>query len=114
MKIYYNPRCSKCRDALCYLEDNGFKPEIVEYLKEVPTAEELKTIIKTLGIKPEQLVRKSEEIYEQKFKDKKMTGAQWIKAMIKYPHLIERPVIVHNGKAVIGRSAETLLEITKA
>ena len=114
MKILYNPRCSKCRNALHYLEDKGFKPEIVEYLKDTPTVEELKDILKTLGLKAKQLVRTSEGLYIEKFKDRNLTNQQWLKALVKYPQLIERPVILHNGKAVIGRSAEELLKITKA
>lgn len=111
--IYHNPKCSKSRTTLALLQERGVEPKIVEYLKTPPTRDELKAIIEKLGIEPEQLVRKGEEIYKTKYAGKQLTGAQWIDAMIKDPILIERPIVVSGSRAVIGRppeNVEALLE----
>jgi arsenate reductase len=110
--IYHNPRCTKSRATLALLEGRGLEPRIIEYLDTPPTAAELKTIIGQLGIKAEQLVRKGEDIYKEKYAGKTLTDAQWIEAMVKDPILIERPIVVSGGRAVIGRppqNVETLL-----
>jgi arsenate reductase len=109
--IYYNPRCSKCREALCLLEEKGEKVEIIEYLKDTPTQKELIEVIKKLKIKPEDLVRKSEELYKDKYADKKLTGRQWIKIMADNPILIERPIVIKGGKAIIGRPPQLVVDI---
>lgn len=111
MKIYHNPRCRKSRETLELLQEKGVEPEIILYLENPPTKQELKTVLEMLGIKPEQLVRKGEPVFKEKFKNKKLTDAQWIDAMIAYPKLIERPIVVEKGKAVIGRPPENVLEL---
>ena len=110
-KVYHNPRCSKSRLALTYIEDKGDQAEVIEYLKDIPGKKELKELIKMLGIPAEELLRKGEQDYKDHFKGKKLTEDEWIDAMIKYPKLIERPIIVLNNKAVIGRPAERILEL---
>jgi arsenate reductase (glutaredoxin) len=110
--IYHNPRCTKSRATLALLNERGIEPKVVEYLKTPPTAKELKTIVAKLGIKPEELVRKGEDIYKEKFADKTLTDAQWIEALAANPILIERPIVVHGDQAVIGRppgNIETIL-----
>jgi len=109
--IYHNPRCTKSRQTLSLLLAKGEKPEIIEYLNQPPTKAELKELIIALDITPEALIRKSEDEFKQHFKEKKLTDDQWIQAMLDYPKLIERPIVVKNGKAVIGRPPENVLTI---
>ena len=111
MKIYHNPRCQKSRQSLQLLLDNNVEPEIVLYLDDVPTQKELKAILKKLGIKAEQLLRKGEAIYKENYKGKTLTEAEWIKAMVEYPKLIERPIVIHGNKAALGRPPEQVLDI---
>jgi arsenate reductase len=112
MKIYHNPRCSKSRQTLELLQQNTKeKIEIVEYLNNVPTVKELTEIITLLKIKPEELVRKGEDVYKEKFKGKNLSDTEWIKAMVENPKLIERPIVVANNKAIIGRPPEKVLEL---
>ncbi len=111
--IYHNAKCSKSREAFCLLENSKKKFKIIEYLKTPLTKEELIDIIKKLEIKPIELMRKKEPIFEEKYKGKKLTSAQCIAAMIKHPILIERPIIVNGDKAIICRPPEKLLEFIK-
>ncbi len=109
--IFHNPRCTKSRETLCLLQEKGAAPEIVEYLKDSPNEKQLKEIIKLLKIKPEQLLRKKEPLFDKKFKNKKLSDAEWIKIMVKNPILIERPIVIKGKKAVIGRPPENVLDI---
>ncbi|GAB4252034.1 MAG: arsenate reductase (glutaredoxin) [Vicingaceae bacterium] len=111
MKIYHNPRCSKSRQALNLLKEKGVTPEVVEYLKEVPTFEEMKKLVQQLNMKPEDILRKGEEIYKKEFKGKNFTDDEWIKILIENPKLIERPIIVKGNKAIVGRPPEKVLEL---
>ena len=111
MKIYHNPRCSKSRQTLNIIQEKGESVEIIEYLKSVPTEKELEEIINVLGIKPVQLLRKGEADFKDNFKGKTLTDKEWIKAMVKYPKLIERPIVVKGNKAVLGRPPENVLEL---
>ena len=111
--LYYNPRCSKCREALCVLEEKGIEPEIIEYLKTPPTEKQLTDILKKLRLKAEELLRKKEPLFIEKYKNKKLSNAEWIKVMCKNPLLIERPIAIEGNKAVIGRPAERVIEILK-
>ena len=106
MTIYHNPKCTKSRGTLALLQERGIEPRIVEYLKTPPTAGELRAIVEKLGIKPEQLVRKGEDIYKAKYAGRTLTDAQWIEAMVRDPILIERPIVVRGKRAVIGRPPE--------
>jgi arsenate reductase len=83
----------------------------VEYLIEIPTQNEIKEILKMLGLKAEQLVRKKESLYKEKYEGRKISNAEWIKILSQNPILIERPIVVSNGKAIIGRPLEKILEI---
>jgi arsenate reductase len=111
IKIYHNTRCSKSRDVCTILENKKVKTEIIEYLKTPPTQKEIKQLLKMLGMKAEEIVRKGETIYKEKFAAKKLTEAQWVKALTDNPILIERPIIVNGKKAIIGRPPEKVLEI---
>lgn len=109
--IFHNPRCSKSREALELLNQNNCSVEIVEYLKNNPTKEELQKIIQQLGIEPFQLIRKSEEIFKEKYKSLKSEEVDWIQAMVEHPNLIERPIVIQNDKAVIGRPPSLVLDL---
>lgn len=109
--IYHNPRCSKSREALQFLKDHNCETEIMEYLKTPPSEEQLESLLDLLNIQPEELIRKNESIYAELYKGKKLSDKQWIKAMAEHPQLIERPIIIHDGKAVIGRPVEKVIEL---
>jgi arsenate reductase len=106
--IYHNPNCTKSRQSLALLKENGVELQVIEYLKDPPTASELKIILVKLGIKPEQLVRKGEDVYKANYAGKTLTDAQWIDAMVEHPILIERPIVVSGNRAVIGRPPENV------
>ena len=111
LTILHNPRCSKSRAALALLEERGLKPRIVEYLKDTQTAGELAAIVKKLGIAPEALVRKGEDVYKSKYAGRRLSDAEWIAAMVADPILIERPIVIAGPKAVIGRPPARVLEL---
>ena len=106
--IYHNPRCGKSRQTLAILQEKGEEVSIVEYLKTQPDAVELEKIISMLGIKPEQLIRKGESIYKEHYKGKELSDQEWIAAMVQHPILIERPIVLKNGKAALGRPPENV------
>lgn len=96
------------------IKENTSEPiETVEYLVQTPSVKELKEIVKMLGIKPEQLVRKKEPLYKEKYEGKKITGTQWLKILHENPILIERPILVSSDRAIIGRPVETIVEFLK-
>ncbi len=109
--IYHNPRCSKSRETLQLLESKGEKLEIVLYLENTPSKKELSDIIKRLGITPLALVRKNESIWKERYKGKELTDNQIIAAMVENPKLIERPIVLKDGKAALGRPPESVLDI---
>ncbi|MCI2227930.1 arsenate reductase (glutaredoxin) [Polaribacter sp. MSW13] len=111
IKIYHNNRCSKSRCGLEILEKSGKEFKIVKYLEDVPSAKELKEIIKLLNISPIDLVRKNEKIWKENYKGKELSDDEIVNAMIKNPKLIERPIVINNNKAVIGRPTESILSI---
>ena len=110
--IYYNPKCSKSRQTLELLKENGITPAVIEYLKTPPTAETLKVILGQLGMAPRDLMRKKEDVYgELNLDDPSLSDDALIDAMTKHPILIERPIVLANGKAVLGRPPGQVLEI---
>ena len=111
MKIYHNPRCYKSRQTLALLQEKGVEPEVVLYLDTVPTNDELKILLAKLQIRPMQLVRKGEAVWKEKFKGKELSDDEIIAAMISNPKLIERPIVVKDNKAVLGRPPENALEL---
>lgn len=108
IKIYHNNRCSKSRCGVELLENSGKEYEIVKYLENAPTIEELKNIIKLLNISPIDLVRKNEAIWKENYKGKNLSDADIILAMAENPKLIERPIVINGNKAVIGRPTELI------
>ena len=111
IKIYHNPRCSKSRQGLALLENSGKPFEIVKYLEDNLSAKALEEIINLLGIKPIDLVRKNEAIWKTNYKGKTLTDNEVIDAMIENPKLIERPIVINDSKAVIGRPPELITTI---
>lgn len=114
MKIYHNPRCTKSRNSFNLLKEKGLDFEVIEYLKEPLSKEELKNLLKKLKMPAADLIRKGEAIYKEKFKGKDLTEDQWIDAMTEYPKLIERPIVVKGRKAVIGRPIENVIELLES
>ena len=112
IKIYHNPRCSKSRQTLQLLEDKGVQPEIIEYLKAAPSKTELESVLALLGLNPRELMRKGESIYKElNLGDASLSHEQLLSAMLENPILIERPIVLANGKAAIGRPPESVLDI---
>jgi arsenate reductase len=111
IKIYHNPRCSKSRQGVALLEESGEDFEVIKYLDDAFTTEELENVISKLGIKPIDLVRKNEVIWKSDYKGKTLSDKEVIKAMIAHPKLIERPIVINGPKATIGRPPETILSI---
>lgn len=111
IKIYHNPRCSKSRQGLEIIQNSGKEFEVIKYLDNIPSEKELSEIIKQLGITPIELVRKNEKIWKEEFKGKELSDAEIIKAMVDNPKLIERPIVINNSKAVIGRPPENISDI---
>ena len=111
-KIYHNPRCSKSRQTLALLHENELDVEIIEYLKTPPNAKQLTEIIDMLGIKPRDLLRKGEKEYKEAgLNNMELTDKQIIDAMLAHPKLIERPIVIKDDQARIGRPPELILEI---
>tara|TARA_R110001583_G_scaffold77623_3_gene211197 strand:- start:501 stop:839 length:339 start_codon:yes stop_codon:yes gene_type:complete len=108
MKIYHNPRCSKSRQGLAILEASKLSFKTINYLETPISKKELEEIIKLLKIAPIDLVRKNEAIWKDNYKGKTLTDDTIIKAMVENPKLIERPIVIHNNKAVIGRPPELI------
>lgn len=112
VKIYHNPRCGKSRQTLQLLQERGVEPEIIEYLKTPPSAEELNDILQKLGMEPRELMRKKEAEYKTGgLNDETLDRQALISGMVNHPILIERPIVVANGKAAIGRPPEAVLAI---
>lgn len=111
MKIYHNPRCSKSRQGLAILKASDLNFETIKYLDTPVSITELAEIIKLLNIDPIDLVRKNEIIWKEKYKDKNLSDSEIILAMAENPNLIERPIVINNGKAVIGRPPELIKKI---
>ena len=108
MKIYHNPRCRKSREGIKYLESKKINFEVIEYIKNNLSSEQIRNILKKLKLKPIELVRKNEAIWKEKYKGKDFTDDQLIKILSNEPKLIERPIIVSEKLAVIGRPAENI------
>lgn len=112
IKIYHNPRCSKSRATLALLQDRGFKTQVIKYLETKPGYDELSDLVKKLGIEPRQLLRTGEPEYRQLgLDDVEVSDREILLAVAKHPILMQRPVVVSNNRARIGRPPEAVLEI---
>jgi len=110
--LYHNPRCSKSRQALALLTERGIAPTVIEYLKTPPSEAELRELLRLLGLAPRQLMRRGEAIYKELGLDDPDLGeAALVRAMAEHPVLIERPIVVANGKAALGRPPENVIAI---
>ena len=111
IKIYHNNRCRKSREGLKIVQESGIDFEIVDYISNPLTATELKEVIAILNIAPIDLIRKNEAVWKSDYKNKALSDQDLIAAMAAHPKLIERPIIIHNNKGVIGRPKDRILEV---
>ncbi|TXC81804.1 arsenate reductase (glutaredoxin) [Luteibaculum oceani] len=109
--VYHNPRCSKSRAALAFLEEQNQEVEVIEYLKEQPRKSDFKKVLAKLDMPASDLVRKNEAYFKEKLKGLSLTEEEWIDTMLANPKLIERPIVIKNNKAVVARPADKILEI---
>lgn len=112
LRMLHNPRCSKSRATLELLTARGLQPEVIDYQKQPPSVDELNTIADQLGVQPREMMRTGEAVYADLGLDNPdLSREQLLQAMADNPILIERPIVLANGKAVIGRPPETVLKI---
>ena len=111
MKIYHNPRCTTSCKTLELLKSMGENPEIVEYLKNPPSTDEIMELVKFLKIRPIELIRQKENIFIENYKDKNFTDEEWITILAQNPKLIQRPIVVCGSKAVLGRPPQNVLKL---
>ena len=111
IRIYHNPRCSKSRETLALLQEQGIEPEVVEYLKDTPTALELKKILTKLNLKPTDILRRGEQIYKDRFRNMNFSDEEWIDIMVENPKLIERPIVLKGNTGIIGRPPENVIKL---
>jgi arsenate reductase len=114
LRIYYKNTCSTCRTAYALLKEATGEPiEKVDYIAHAPSEKELREVVRMLGVEPEQLVRKKESLYKEKYAHRKLTGDQWIAVLHKHPVLIQRPIVIRGSRALIGRPATTVVDFVK-
>jgi arsenate reductase len=114
VKIFHNPRCSKSRQTLGLLQEQGEEPTIIEYLKTPPSAKELDAILRQLGLEPRELMRRKEPEYKAAGLDNPdLTRDELIQAMVDQPKLIERPIVIKDNRAILGRPPEKVLDLLK-
>ncbi len=112
IQIYHNPRCSKSRQTLAIIEEKGIQPEIILYLNDTPTANELKNILSKLGISARKLMRKGEQDYkDNNLNNTELSEDDLIEKMTQFPKLIERPIVIKGQQAVLGRPPENVLSL---
>jgi arsenate reductase len=111
-RIFHNPRCSKSRQTLQILNEQGIQADVIEYLKEPPDFKMLQQILTMLDMGPRELLRKNEDAYKELQLDRiELSDDDLIQAMVDHPKLIERPIVIRDGKAIIGRPPQIVLEI---
>lgn len=111
LTIYHNNRCSKSRETLQLIHNNNQPVKVINYLQEPPTVEELSALLAKLNMGPEDLIRKGEKLYKELYAGQHLTQQEWLEVLTQNPILIERPIVVHGDKAVIGRPPENVLTI---
>ncbi|SBT03351.1 putative oxidoreductase [Candidatus Accumulibacter aalborgensis] len=110
-RIYHNNRCSKSRAACQLIADQGVDAEIVDYLKTPPSREELRELLRKLGMNPAELVRRGESVFKEQYAGRSLSEEEWLDALVAYPILIERPIAVRGNRAVLGRPPEKVLDL---
>ncbi len=110
LTVYYNPRCSKCREAVALVSERGYNTVLIKYLDTPLSKETLSSLLHKLGMKPLELIRKGEEVFKQHFAGRTLSDEEWLDALVAYPVLMERPVVVRGNKAIVARPAEKVLE----
>ena len=111
LKIYHNPRCAKSRAGFKYLQEKGVEYEVVDYMKNGITEQELADILMRLHKKPSEIVRTQEEIYKKELKGKKFTDHEWLRILTENPRLIQRPIVLAKHKAVLAQPPEKIDEL---
>jgi arsenate reductase (glutaredoxin) len=111
--IYHNSRCRISRQVLKVLQSVEQEVNVIEYLKNPLNEKELTTLLQKLNIKPEELIRRNEDLFKKKFKDKKFTDSEWVRILVENPVLIERPIVVKGHKAIVCRPPEKINEFIK-
>ncbi|MEO6902134.1 MAG: arsenate reductase (glutaredoxin) [Bacteroidia bacterium] len=111
VQIIHNSRCSKSREAYAILKEKAILFETIEYLKTPLSQKQITDLLKKLGLKAQEIIRKKENLFKEKFADKKLTELEWIKVLSENPVLIERPIVVKDNKAVIGRPTENVIAL---
>ena len=112
VSIYHNPRCSKSRQALALLEQQGDELEVIQYIDTPPDSATLSALLQQLGLSARELMRKGENVYKElQLDDPDLSEAELVQAMVDYPRLIERPIVIRDGKAIVARPPEKVLEL---
>lgn len=111
IRIYYNPRCSKCRETAALVSAHGYATELIQYLVTPPGKEELRGLLAKLGMTPLALVRQGEEAFKQNYAGRSLSDEEWLEAMVAHPVLIERPIVVRGGRAVVARPAQKAIAL---
>jgi arsenate reductase len=110
IQIYHNPRCGKSRNCVAFIEAAGKEYEIIKYLETPPTTDEVASLLKKLNLNALELVRQKEKIWTENFKNTKITDEAIIQALVAYPILIERPIVINGNKAIIGRDLDKVAD----
>lgn len=111
LKIYHNPRCRKSRETLQLIKDADADVEVVEYLKTPLTEDELHDLLSKLNLPVDYLIRKNEELFKTQFKGKELSEDQWVKILVDNPQLLERPIVVKDDEAILGRPPENVMKL---
>ncbi|WP_418262750.1 arsenate reductase (glutaredoxin) [Flavobacterium faecale] len=108
MQIYHNPRCGKSRNCLAFLENKNIEFEIIKYLETPPTVEQLTILLKKLNLEPQEIVRQKEKLWVETYKNKNLNNQELIEILVANPILIERPIVINQNRAIIGREFDKL------
>jgi arsenate reductase len=109
--IYHNPKCSTSVAGLKLLKEAGIEPKVIEYMKAVPSEKQMELLIMKLGVKAEDLLRRKEPLFKERYATLRLNEHEWVQVMRENPELIERPIVVRNSKAVIGRPLELIEDL---